>query len=437
MKQQEALRAMTDQLALNGGTPVLQPGEIKPWPHITEEDKQAVMAVLDHGSMAEQRTDQAKKLAEEWSAYVGVEHCIPVCSGTAALHLCVAGLGLEPGDEVIVPAFTYWASAAAVLHHNCIPTFVDIDPVTYTIDPSLIEAAVTGKTRAIMPVHIHGMPADMDPVLEAARRHGLGVIEDGAQAQGATYHGKRIGALGDCAGFSLQMTKNLTTGSEGGLFVCHDETVHKRAALLEYLGELVVPGRERQEQQYNAYGLGWAYRPDTLGQAMVRSRLRRLDADNAGRIENSTYLNKQFAGMKGVEPPAVVDGRQSVYYCYVVGLRPDALGLDVDPTTFRDKFMEAMNAEGVPCGMWQRLPVPAQEIFQTRVGYGKGCPWQCAHGRDVTYHSEDYPKTEAFIASHVYLQQIAPPNDQAVMGKYVEAIGKVLDHAAELAGPPA
>ncbi len=423
---------MSDQLAIKGGTPVLKPGEITPWPYITDEDKQAVIAVLEHGNMAEQRTAQAAKLKEEWAAYLGVEHCIPVCSGTAALHLCVAGLGLGPGDEVIVPAFTYWASAAAVLHHNCIPTFVDIDPVTYTIDPSLIEAAITDRTRAIMPVHIHGMPVDMDPVMSIAKKHGLGVIEDGAQAQGATYHGRKVGAIGDCAGFSLQMSKNLTSGSEGGLFVCHDETVQKRAALLEYLGELVVPGRERQEQEYNAYGLGWAYRPDTLGQAMTRSRLRHLDADNAGRIENCTYLSEQFASMKGVEPPAVVEGRQPVYYCYVLGLSPEALGLEVDSATFRDKFMEALGAEGVPCGMWQRLPVPAQEIFQTRVGYGKGCPWSCRYGREVEYRSEEYPHTRDFIASHVYLQQFAPPNDRSVMTRYVEAVGKVLDRAEEL-----
>lgn len=423
---------MSNKLAVNGGTPVVRSGEIVPWPHITDADKQAVTAVLDHGNMAEQRTEQAKKLAEEWAAYVGVDHCIPICSGTAALHLCVAGLGLGPGDEVIVPAFTYWASAAAVLHHNCIPTFVDIDPVTYTIDPSLIESAITDRTRAIMPVHIHGMPADMDPILAVAEKHGLGIIEDGAQAQGATYRGTRIGAIGDCAGFSLQMSKNLTTGSEGGLFVCKDEEVHKRAALLEYLGELVVPGRERHMQQYNAYGLGWAYRPDTLGQAMVRSRLQHLDADNAVRVDNCTYLNEQFAGMKGVEPPAVVEGREPVYYCYVLGLDLEALGLDVDPVAFRDKFMEAVGAEGVPCGMWQRLPVPAQEIFQTRVGYGRGCPWDCKHGRQVEYDADGYPQTSRFIASHVYLQQIAPPNDRSIMAKVVEAVGKVVGHADEL-----
>jgi dTDP-4-amino-4,6-dideoxygalactose transaminase len=228
------------------------------------------------------------------------------------------------------------------------------------------------------------------------------------------------------------MTKNLTTGSEGGLFVCDDDVIHERARLLEYLGELVIPGRERVMQEYNATGLGWAYRPDTLGQAMVRSRLRHLDADNAVRIENCEYLSQQLAGVKGIVPPAVVEGRKPVYYCYVLGVKPDALGLDVDATTFRDAFMEALQAEGVPCSMWQRLPVPAQDVFQNRNGYGKGCPWNCPHSRDVVYDKDGYPRTSDFIASSVYLQQIAPPNDPAIMDKYVEAIGKVIDHADEL-----
>jgi dTDP-4-amino-4,6-dideoxygalactose transaminase len=422
---------MSSKLALNGGTPVVEPSDVTPWPQITEDDKKAVMAVLD-GNMTEQRTLQAEGLKKEWAEYVGAKHCISVSSGTSALHLCVAGLGLEPGDEVIVPAFTYWASAAAVLHHNCIPVFVDIDPLTYTLEPSLIEAAITDRTRAIMTVHIHGMPCDMDPIRAIAQKHGLAIIEDGAQAQGATYKGKRTGSLGDCAGFSLQMSKNLTTGSEGGLFVCDDDTIQKRAALLEYLGEIVVPGRERVMQEYNAYGLGWAYRPDTMGQAMVRSRIRHLDADNAGRIANSEYLNGQFAGMKGVSPPAVVDGRQSVYYCYVLGLNPEELGLDVDHAVFRDKFMEALGEEGVPCCMWQRMPVPAQEIFQTRTGYGKGCPWSCPFGREVDYDANGYPATSDFIANHVYLNQIAPPNDTTLMAKYAEAVGKVIENAGQL-----
>ena len=302
---------MATKLAALGGDPTLQPGAIRPWPHITDEDRKAVADVLAGEDLGEQRRIQEESLAKEFGEYIGVQHVVPVNSGTAALHLCVAGVGIEPGDEVICPAFTYWATAAAVLHHNGIPVFVDVERDTWTMDPALIEDRITDRTRAILPVHIHGMPADMDPVLEIARKHGLGVIEDGAQAQGATYRGNRIGGIGDCAGFSLQMSKNLTSGSEGGLFVCHDEMVHKRAALLEYLGELVVPGRERQTHEYNAYGLGWAYRPDTLGQAMTRSRLCRLDADNAGRGIEEAGRPSDSGGLGDTESEQVGRARQS------------------------------------------------------------------------------------------------------------------------------
>jgi dTDP-4-amino-4,6-dideoxygalactose transaminase len=277
---------MGEQLALCGGKRTVPEGFIKPWPEVTEADRQAVNEVLNASRFADQQWVQSDALAKAWAAYMGVKHCIPVNSGTAALHMCVAGLGIGAGDEVIVPAFTFWASAAAVLHHNAIPVFVDIDPRTYCIDPALIEAAITERTRAIMPVHIHGMPADMDPILEIARKHGLFVIEDVAQAHGACYKGRLCGSMGDVAGYSTQASKTLSSGCQGGLFTTDDDAFHDRASLLQYFGERVTVGRERQEQEYNAQGLGWMYRGDMLSQAFVRSQLTRLDENNALRIRN-------------------------------------------------------------------------------------------------------------------------------------------------------
>ncbi len=254
---------------------------------------------------------------------MGVGYCIPVNSGTAALHLCVAGVGIEPGDEVIVPAFTFWATAAAVLHHNAIPVFVDIDPHTYCIDATLIEAKVTERTRAIMPVHIHGMPADMDTILAIAKKYDLKVIEDVAQAHGAKYKGRFCGAMGDAAGYSTQASKTLSSGCQGGLFTTDDEQIYKRAALLQYFGELVVPGQEREEQEYNAYGLGWMYRGDMFSQAFIRSQIKRLDENNAPRIRNCDYLTQRLNQIDGIETPFVPEGCEPVYYNYVVGFIVD------------------------------------------------------------------------------------------------------------------
>ena len=153
---------MAARLAMVGGDRIVPEDFIKPWPYLTEDDREAVQAVLATERITEQQRIQAEGLAQEWAKYMGVKYCIPVNSGTAALHMCVAGVGIEPGDEVIIPAFTFWATAAAVLHHNAIPVFVDIDPNTYCIDPDLIEAKITERTRAILPVHIHGMPAEMN-----------------------------------------------------------------------------------------------------------------------------------------------------------------------------------------------------------------------------------------------------------------------------------
>ena len=425
---------MSEQLAIHGGQPTIPEGTIKPWPHITDADRQAVMEVLSSDSINEQRKIQSEALSQEWAAYVGRKYCIPTNSGTAALHMCIAALGIEPGDEVIVPAFTFWATAAAVLHHNAIPIFVDIDLKTFCIDPAQIEAKLSERTKAVIAVHIHGMPADMDEILTIAKPHGLKVIEDAAQAHGSRYKSVPCGAIGDVAGFSTQMSKTLTTGSEGGLFVTDDENYHKQAALLQYFGELVVPGRERQEQEYNAFGLGWMYRGDVFGQAFIRSQLKRLDTNNALRIRNCNFLTKHLSKIRGIETPYVPPQCESVFYNYVVGVKPDELGLSVSPRVFREKVQEALAAEGLHVGQWQRRPVPAQEIFQAQIGYGRGCPWTCGHAQPVEYRTEDYPNATAFIDSHFYLFDVNPPNDLDLMKLYVEAFEKVMDNPDQLTG---
>ena len=416
---------MQDKLAIHGGPRTVPHGFIQPWPQVTDADRAAIAEVLAAEKITEQQRIQSEGLAQEWAAYMGVRYCIPVNSGTAALHLCVAGIGIEPGDEVIIPAFTFWATAAAVLHHNAIPVFVDIEPVTYCIDPGQIEAKITARTRAILPVHIHGMPADMDAILAIAKKHNLKVIEDVAQAHGARYKGRYCGAFGEAAGYSTQASKTLSSGCQGGLFTTDDEQIYRRAALLQYFGEIVVPGREREEQEYNAYGLGWMYRGDMFSQAFIRSQLKRLDENNALRVRNCDYLTEHLNEIDGIETPVVPAGREPVYYNYVIGFDPGALGLDVSAQTLREKVQAALRAEGVPTGQWQRLPVPSQEIFQNRIGYGKGCPWHCNQST-VEYRTEDYPKAVEFINSHCYLFDVNPPNDLELMRLYVAALRKVM-----------
>jgi dTDP-4-amino-4,6-dideoxygalactose transaminase len=422
-------------LAVFGGEPTLDPEEIRPWPPIHEDDKAAVMEVLETEDMSYHRNYQAAALSREWNEYLGSTYCIPTGSGTSALHMAVGSVGIEPGDEVIVPAFTFWASAAAVLHHNAIPVFVDVDPKTFCLDPTKLEDAISPRTRAVMPVHIHGTPAPMDEICEIAAEHDLTVIEDAAQSHGSMYKGRRCGRLGDVAGFSVQATKVLTTGSEGGLFVTDNEEIYRSAALLQYFGEMVVPGRERAEQEYNAAGLGWMYRGDVMGQALVRSRLRRLDADNAARVANCEFLTTELTGIAGLQTPFLPPEMHSTYYNYVVGVDPEALGLSISAKTLRDRIQNALRAEGVPVGLWQRLPVPAQDVFQSKIGYGNGCPWTCKASREITYSGDDYPVTLDFLDRHFYVFDIHPPNGLALMARYATAFAKVMAEVDQLPDP--
>lgn len=418
-----------EQLAILGGPRTVPEGMVKTWPPITQADRDAVMAVFDSNIFHGNSAPNAVALQKEWAAIIGVEYCLATNSGTSALHMALASIGIGPGDEVIVPAFTYWSSAAAVLHHNAIPVFVDIEPYTHTIDPSKIEEKITDCTKAIMPVHIHGMPAAMGPVTEIAETHDLLIVEDACQAHGAKYKGKMVGGIGHTAGFSTNRYKNLSSG-EGGLFTTNDEDYYRIASRLREFGEVVISGQGRK---YNAYGLGWNYRPHEFVSAFCRAQLKRFPQYNAIRREFAEFLTEKLADVPGVSGPNTPLDRDPVYFSYVVEFRPQEVGLEVSPEQFKIAAQGALRAEGIEMGQWQRMPVPAQSVFQDKKGYGKGCPWTCRHyGRDIEYRGEDYPETVKFIAAHAYLNGVYPPNTIELMERYVEGFKKVMAQAEQV-----
>lgn len=417
---------MASQLALDGGSPVVPEGMVKSWPPLTQQDRDAVLAVFDsdhlHGSWA----PRCLELQKRWAEYVGTKYALVTNSGTASIHMAVAAAGIGPGDEVITSAFTYWSTAAAVLHQNAIPIFVDIDPRTYTMDPALIEERITEHTRAILPVHIHGMPADMDPINEIARKHGLVVIEDACQAHGATYKGVKTGKLGHIGAFSCNRSKNLS-GGEGGLWTSDNEEYYTVASRLREFGEVILPGVQRE---YNAYALGWMYRPHEFINAFILSQLDRLDYYNSIRRQFANYLTEKLAQIPGFKGPYTPDYADPCYFSYVVEFRPQEVGLDCTAQEWRLAAQNALAAEGVGLGQWQSMPVPAQDVFKNRIGYGKGCPWTCPFGRgDVYYDGSDYPLTVQFIESHSYLAGVYPPNEMKLMELYVDAFAKVSENA--------
>ena len=377
-----------DELAINGGEKVIPDGICKKWPFITDEDKQAVMSSLDNG-LSSADTPNVAALQDEWSEYVGAKYCLATNSGTAALHMSVAGAGIGPGDEVLVPAYTFVATGTAVLHHNAIPVFVDVEPDTWNMDVSKIEAAVTPYTKAIMPVHLNGYPADMDEINTIAKRYNLVVIEDACQSHGAEYKGKKTGVLGDMAGFSLNSWKNLG-GGDGGLFVTDDEDYYEKALMVREFGERIHKGKRRE---YQSYAMGWMYRTTDMVAAVVRSQLKRLDEMNECRICNAAMLVDALSKYDFVSFPKYKDDRTCVYWFFPLMLSAAAAGFaDIQEVDFRDRVSEALTAEGLRIGSWQRCTLPNQSIFKDKIGYGKGSPWSDKNYKgNVEYIPENYP----------------------------------------------
>lgn len=420
------------RLAITGGQRVVPEKSKAKWPIITKEDKDAVMRVLDREVVWGAYAPEVVGLQEDFARYIGSEYCIAVNSGTAALHMAIAAAGIGPGDEVITPAFSFLASAIAAMHHNAVPVFVDIEPKTYNIDFKKIEEKITQRTRAIIPVHIHGLPCDMDEILQIARRHNLVVIEDAAQAHGSTYKDKKAGNLGDMAIFSLNSTKNLA-GGEGGLFVTNSEEYRGKANMVRVFGEYLRPNEGRK---YMAYSMGWNYRTQELPAAFARSQLRRLDKYNAIAQRNGEYLSRQLRGIKGVTPPYISQDRTTVYHKYRVRLNPSELGVNASGIKFRDAVMEALQAEGVDTVLWQTVPIPAQPLFQLKQGYGKGCPWNCKYYQgNVNYDVCNYPETVKLLENSLVICSEPHPifaQPLELMKYYVEAFHRVFDNIDEV-----
>jgi perosamine synthetase len=417
-----------NKLAISGGPRAVADGMIQSWPEIRPEDKAAVMRVLDRGVMWGGEAPEISALEREWANYVGAKYCLGANSGTAALHMAVAGVGVGPGDEVITTPFSWTSTATCILHHNAIPVFADIDPRIYNIDPARIEAKVTPRTRAIIVVHLYGLAADLDPILELAKRHNLAVIEDCCQSHGAEYKGKKIGTFGDVGVFSLNGNKNLAAG-EGGLLVTNNEHVWQEAAAVQQFGERRVKDGTRE---YNAYGMGWMYRMTEMTAAFARSQLSRLDEITDTIRENAHYLTQGLQDITGFSTPYVPENRKHVYYRYSLHFTPDRLGLTIPLEAYVRKVRSALAAEGVGLARWEFV-IPAMTLFQQKQGYGKGCPWTCGHYHgEVIYNPEDYPVTLDTVNRILAPIGLTPPNSRPLMDAYIEAFHKVYDNLEEV-----
>jgi perosamine synthetase len=429
----------SERLAIEGGEPSVSQALKRRWPDIRPQDKEAVMAVLDRGELTGIRGVEATGLEREWAERLGVRHALLFNTGTAAIHGALYGVGVEAGDEVVTTAFTFSGTFQAILHLSALPVFVDIDPATNNMDASLIEARITPRTKAILPVHIHGMPCSMDEIMAIAQKHSLAVVEDAAQAHLATYRGRLVGTIGHAGAFSLQATKNFS-GVEGGMVVTNDDQVAMRARRLRTYGEDVSAGSDLGGwyfRPYTVYAIGWNYRSNELSAAFARSQLKRLDEYTEIAQTNARHLSAELARIPGLHPPVEPADRTSVFHKYRVRFNLDEMGVKAAPQHFRDKLMAALRTEGVDAVLWHTEPVTSFPVFQNRDGYGKGYPWTI----NPEYRHVDpneYPAAIAMLdSSLVICDEIHPIFIQPIelMEEYAAAFRKVLADPARLLKP--
>ena len=286
---------------------------------------------------------------ERFADYCRVAHCRAVNSGTSALHLALLALGIGPGDEVITVSMTFVATTAAILYSGAKPVFVDVDPVTWTMNPAAIEAAITPRTKAILPVHLHGLMADMDPIMSIARRHGLVVIEDAAQAHGAEYKGRRAGSIGDIGCFSFYPGKNLGAFGEGGAVTTDQPELARRISLLRDWG---------QESKYNHVIAGYNYRMDSIKGAVLSVKMDHIDSWTEARRSVARHYDALLSGLPFARPRPPSHSRH-VYHVYAIRLRR------------RDEALGILQDARIGAGIHYPVPVHLQRAY-AELGYGPG-----------------------------------------------------------------
>jgi dTDP-4-amino-4,6-dideoxygalactose transaminase len=333
---------------------------------LRSEVLRALEEICESTSFAQGRA--TSEFEAKFAAYCGIDHCVSLNSGTSALHLALRCLDVGPGDEVVTVSMTFIATAWAISYVGATPVFVDIDPVRRTLNPDNLEAAITSRTKAIIPVHLYGMPAEMDRIMAIAEQHGLPVIEDAAQAHGARYRGRRVGQFGKIACFSFYPSKNLGAYGEGGALITNDASVAQRARSLR---------DHAQSQKYLHDEIGYNYRMDGFQGAVLTIKLKHLDEWNTARIDCARQYTELLKDSSYKLPPHISDS-ECVWHCYVI------------ETPERDRVRSALEDGGIQTAIHYPVPVHLQKAYA-----------------NLDYRSGDLPVTEA-LCQHCLSLPIYP-----------------------------
>jgi len=406
-----------DTLAILGGEPT-KTTPFSEWPYFDENERQGLMDVLESRVWWRTPGTQTLKFEQEFADYHQAKYGVAVTNGTAALEVTIAALGIGPGDEVILPDFTFIATASAVLFAGALPVLVDIDPNTYCIDANAVEAAITERTKAIIAVHMGGHPADLDRLIEIAHKFNLKLIEDSAHGHGSEWKGRKIGGIGDAGTFSFQASKLMTAG-EGGIVITNNPEVERLVRSVHDCGRM--PG----EWFYSHFIYGSNYRLSEWQGVVLRAQLTRLPEQTKQRTKNALYLDRELTMIEGITPQ-FMDPRCTVngHYAYI---------FHYDRSTFAgvptERFIHALNAEGIPTQAsyppLHKLDVFKSGAFRTRLCGLLG-------DEPLAFLSAEFPNTDRGAWETVWLPQPVLLGSEEDMQMVVEAIRKIQRNAKSL-----
>jgi dTDP-4-amino-4,6-dideoxygalactose transaminase len=399
---------MKQNLAIYGGPKTIDKNF--PWPVFDETEINSVVDIVRSGKWGNPDCgDLVKAFEDEFAAFCGTKYALTCVNGSVALRLALIAIGVKPGDEVIVPPYTFITTSSIVLEANCVPVFVDIDPDTYNLNPAKIEKAITKRTKVIIPVHFAGQACDMDRIMAIAKKHNLFVIEDACHGHGAEYKGRKLGSIGDAGCFSFQSSKNLTSG-EGGMVITKDENLYNM------INSLRNVGRVKGGQWYEHHNLGCNYRITQLQAVLLTNQLKRLEEQTKCRHNNGTYLNSLLEKIDGIKPLARGVG-ETLHSYHIFIFKYDKSKFN---NLSKAEFAQMLAAEGVPCFMGYPQPLYKQPLFQEKNFMCYAIP------EEVDYSKVSCPVTEkACYEEAVWIFQNAMLGPKEDMDKFAQAIIKI------------